>query len=108
MEHYTEIIKNRLEDLTGDGRTREEILKDWSEGNTEDDFGNLSGSRTFSTYQAQKDLEEAGFPWDDEINQLLGEGGYNAGELVEKGAEIVDVIICELLAPIVADELREA
>ena len=108
MEHYKKIILDTLEELEGDGRTREEILKAWAEGETEDDFGNMSGSRTFSTYQAEEDLKAAGFPFDEDINSLFEEVGYNMAELLERGPEVVDVIICELLAPQVAAELLEA
>ena len=108
MEHYENIIKETLEDLTGDGRTREEILKAWADGDTGDDFGNMTGSRTFSTWQAEQDLTAAGFPFNSDINDLFAECDYDMGELLERGAEVIDVIICELLAPRVAVEMLEA
>lgn len=106
MEHYKQIILDRLEDLTAD-RPRAEILKAWAECETGDDFGNMSGSRTFSTWQAEEDLKAAGFPFNDDINELLEDVGYNMGELLERGPEVIDVIICELLAPSIAAELLE-
>lgn len=106
MEHYKKIILGTLEDLSAD-RPRGEILKAWAEGDTQDDFGNYSGSRTFSTWQAEEDLKAAGFPFDEDINALFEEVGYNMGDLMAKGPEVIDVIICELLAPSVASELLE-
>lgn len=107
MEHYSEIIKNILTDLENEGsRTREQILKDWAEGETGDDFGNMTGSRTCNAWQAEQDLKLAGFPFDDEINALFTDCGYNMVELLERGPEVVDVIICELLAPQIASELN--
>lgn len=106
MEHYKSIILETLEDLSAD-RPRDEILKAWAEGETGDDFGNMSGSRTFSTWQAEEDLKAAGFPFNEDINALFDEVGYNMGELMAKGPEVIDVIICELLAPQVASELLE-
>lgn len=107
MDHYKQIIMDRLEDLAGENRTRAEILKAWAEGETGDDFGNLSGSRTFSTWQAEEDLKAAGFPFDEELNALLEEVGYNMADLLGRGPETIDVIICELLAPQVASEELE-
>lgn len=107
MEHYKKIILDRLEDLAGENRTRAEILKAWAEGETEDDFGNFSGSRTFSTWQAEEDLKAAGFPFDEDLNALLEDVGYNMAGLLSRGPETIDVIICELLAPQVASEELE-
>lgn len=107
METYKDIIKEKLQDIIADGyETKEEILNRWAEGDTQDDFGNLSGSRTFSTYEAEQTLAKAGFPFNTEINDLFDEVGYNMGDLLAKGAETIDVIICELLAPQMVAELR--
>lgn len=107
MEHYQEIIIDTLETLQEDGRDREEILKAWADGDTGDDFGNMTGSRTCNAWQAQEDLKAAGFPWDDEINEMLDEYDYKVGELLNRGPEVVDVIICELLAPRMAGAMLE-
>jgi len=107
MDYYKKIILDKLEDLAGEDRTRADILKAWAEGETEDDFGNYSGSRTFSTWQAEEDLKAAGFPFDEDINGLLEDVGYNMAELLSRGPETIDVIICELLAPQVASEELE-
>ena len=108
MELYKNIIKDTLEMLEGDGRTREEILKQWAEGETGDDFGNMTGSRTCNAWEAEETLQQAGFPFNDELNELFEEVGYTVAELCDRGPEVVDVIICELLAPQVAAELLEA
>lgn len=108
MEHYTEIIKDTFENILNDGNeTAAEILKRWIEGETRDDFGNMSGSRTCNAWQAEQDLKAAGFPFNSDINELFEEVGYNMAELLDRGVEVVDVIICELLAPRVAEEIAE-
>lgn len=106
MEHYKKIILETLENLSAD-RPRADILKAWAEGETEDDFGNYTGSRTCNAWQAEEDLKAAGFPFNEDINNLFEEVGYNMGDLMAKGPEVIDVIICELLAPQVASELLE-
>lgn len=107
MDYYKKIILDKLEDLAGEDRTRADILKAWAEGETEDDFGNYSGSRTFSTCQAEEDLKAAGFPFDEDLNALFEDVGYNMADLLSRGPEVIDVIICELLAPQVASEELE-
>lgn len=108
MDYYKNEIKERLDDLVAEGyETREENLKRWTEGDTQDDFGNMTGSRFCSAYKAQEALKEAGFPWDNDLNELLEEYEYNAGDLLKRGAEVVDVIFCELIAPRVAAELLD-
>lgn len=107
METYKEIIKAKLQDIIADGyETKEEILARWAEGDTQDDFGNLSGSRTFSTYKAEQTLLKAGFPFNSDINDLLESVGYNMNDLLAKGAETIDVIICELLVGSMVEDLR--
>ena len=109
MEYYKQVIRDTLDDIVNDGyETREEILNRWENGETEDDFGNMTGSRFCSTYKAQEALKEAGFPFDDDLNDLLTEFGYDLS-ILDKGAEVVDVILCEftLLGTNVINELRE-
>jgi hypothetical protein len=106
MEHYKQEIKNTLADIVADGyETRAQVLKRWEEGDTQNDFGNIDGSRFCNAWKAKEALAAAGFPFNDEINELFEEVGYNVGELLNRGPEVVDVIICELLAPQVAAEL---
>lgn len=106
MEYYKNEIRDILSDKVAEGyETKAEILKRWEEGDTQDDFGNLTGSRFCSTYKAQEALKEAGFPFDEELNQILQDVGYNM-DILNKGAEAVDVILCELVAPYIIEELK--
>jgi hypothetical protein len=98
MDYYKQVIRDTLDEIVNDGEeTREEVLKRWEDGDTQDDFGNMTGSRFCSTYKAEEALKEAGFPWDDDLNELVKEFGYDMGELLERGAEVVDVALCELV-----------
>ena len=107
MDYYKNEIKAVLEDKIAEGyETKEEILNRWLEGNTDDDFGNMTGSRFCNRWKAEEALKEAGFPFDDELNDLLEEVGYDFS-ILNKGAETIDVIFCELIAPMVASELLE-
>ena len=106
MEYYKNEIAEVLADKVAEGyETKEEILKRWEDGDTQDDFGNLTGSRFCSTYKAQEALKQAGFPFDEELNNLLEEVGYNM-DILNKGAEAVDVILCELVMPYVIEDLK--
>lgn len=107
MEYYKEEIKEVLENLVDEGNeTREEIIKRWEDGDTQDDFGNMTGSRFCSTWKAEEALKQAGFPFDEDLNAMLQEIGYDFS-ILNKGAEVVDVILCELTVPYVIDELKE-
>lgn len=107
MEYYKQVVRDTLDEIVGDGyETREQVLARWEDGDTQDDFGNMTGSRKCNTWQAQEDLKEAGFPWDTELNDLVESVGYNIGELLEKGAEVVDVVLCELVCMSMIDELK--
>lgn len=107
MEYYKNEIRDVLTDKVAEGyETKEEILNRWEEGDTQDDFGNLTGSRFCSRYLAEEALKKAGFPFDDELNELLEDVGYDLS-ILNKGAEAVDVILCELVVPYVIDELRK-
>lgn len=106
MEYYKNEIRDILSDKVAEGyETKAEILKRWEEGDTQDDFGNLTGSRFCSTYKAEEALKKAGFPFDEELNQILQDVGYNM-DILNKGAEAVDVILCELVAPYIIEELK--
>lgn len=98
MEYYKQVVRDTLDEIVNDGyETREGVLKRWEDGDTQDDFGNMTGSRFCSTYKAEEALKEAGFPFDYELNELLKEFDYNVSELLERGAEVVDVVLCELV-----------
>lgn len=110
MEYYKQQIRETLDEIVNDGyETREQVLKRWEDGDTRDDFGNMTGSRYCSTYKAEEALKEAGFPWDDELVELVKEFGYDMSELLERGAEVVDVILCELVlaGTSILNELKE-
>lgn len=107
MEYYKEEIKEVLRNLEDEGyETREEIIKRWEEGDTQDDFGNMTGSRFCSAWKAEEALKQAGFPFDEDLNAMLQEVGYDFS-ILNKGAEAVDVILCELTVPYIIDELKE-
>ena len=104
MEYYKKIIEDKLKELVECNDEADfQVAKRWLEGDTQDDFGNLSGSRTFNSNKARQALFEAGFPFDDGLLDLINDAGYDLS-IIKRGAEAVDVIICELLAPIVAQE----
>lgn len=107
MEYYKQEIKEVLENLVDEGNeTKEEIIKRWKDGDTQDDFGNMTGSRFCSTWKAEEALKQAGFPFDENLNAMLQEVGYDFS-ILNKGAGVVDVILCELTVPYVIDELNE-
>ena len=110
MDYYKNEIRETLADLVADGyETREEILNRWEDGDYQNDFGEIDGSRFCSTYKAQEAIKASGFPFDDELNEALKEFGYNVGDLLEKGAETLDIVLCELalLSTNIINELRE-
>lgn len=110
MEYYKQVISDTLDDIVNDGyETREEVLARWEDGDTQDDFGNMTGSRFCNTYKAEEALKEAGFPWNYDLNELVKEFGYGMGELLERGAEVVDVVLCELVlaGTNIIEELKE-
>lgn len=107
MEYYKQVIKDTLEDIVAEGyETREEVLNRWADGDTQDDFGNMTGSRFCNRYEAEEALKEAGFPFNEELNDLLEEVGYDM-TILNRGAEVVDVILCELTVPYMIEELRK-
>ena len=112
MDYYKNEIRETLADLVESSigyETREEILNRWEDGDYQNDFGEIDGSRFCSTYKAQEAIKASGFPFDDEINEALNEFGYNIGDLLEKGAETLDIVLCELalLSTNIINELRE-
>lgn len=107
MEYYKQVIKDTLEDIVAEGyETREEVLNRWADGDTQDDFGNMTGSRFCNRYKAEEALREAGFPFNEELNDLLEEAGYDM-TILNGEAEVVDVILCELTVPYMIEELRK-
>lgn len=105
MEYYKNEIKRILEDIVDEHyETREQVLQRWSDGDTQDDFGNMTGSRFCSAWKAKQALIESGFPFDEELNQLLIDCGYDL-TILDKGPEVADVVLCELVASSMIDEL---
>ena len=112
MDYYKNEIRETLADLVESSigyETREEILNRWEDGNFENDFGEIDGSRFCSTYKAQEAIKASGFPFDYELNEALKEFGYNTTDLLLRGAETLDIVLCELalLGTNIINELRE-
>lgn len=64
--------------------------------------GNGSGSYWFNSKKAEESLGE--FIWDEDIVWLLAEMGDSVGDVVERGPEVVDVIIrCGMLGQVESD-----
>lgn len=100
-EHVTEQVENGYAD------NRKEVLKSLLD-DTENVFGNLDGSRTCSTYEAQQFIDKSGAIWDDNILDMFADMGDDYfTECLKSGAETLDVVICELLAPQVINEMLE-
>ena len=103
MENYKKLVHDLIEQnineyiTWNEGETRADALKYMAENGFEDLFGNMTGSRTCSTYEAQKFIDEAGAIWDEEIRELFDEMGDDYfDETLKRGAEVFDVVICEL------------
>jgi len=117
MEHYTKLCRDIILEHINDrlqynkinninGESRDDILAELLE-DTEDIFGNISGSRTCNTWEAEQELYEARAIFDDEIRELFEELGDDYFTItLERGPETLDVVILELLAPRVVSELK--
>lgn len=81
----------------------EELLED-----TQNVFGNIDGSRTFSTWEAQEFINKSGAIWDDEILELFEAISDDYFfETLKRGAETLDVVILELLSNQVINEMLD-
>lgn len=109
MDYYKQVIEDKFNELVEWGEKPEQILERWENGETEDDFGNLTGSRFCNRYEAEEALKGAGFPFNQDLMDLLHEVYDDRGvaELMERGAEVVDVVLCELTVPYMIEELKE-
>ena len=112
MEDYKklcrELIEDHITDVMGWDKeaTRKSVLLDMQENGNGDVFGNMTGSRTCNTYEAQKFIDESGAIWDDDIRDLFDEiSDEYFGESLKRGAETLDVVILELLSYQVIDEM---
>jgi len=115
MDNYKKLAKELIEDHITDtlsynkDETRRQVLLDMQENGNEDVFGNMSGSRTCNTYEAQQFIDKSGAMWDDEILDMfndLGEDYFT--QTLKRGAETLDVVILELLSSQVISELLES
>jgi hypothetical protein len=113
MEDYKTLVKGLIEDHIKDtqdwdkDKTRKEILEELRD-DTQNVFGNIDGSRTYSTHEAQQFIYKSGAMWDDDIHDLFdGTGNDYFFKVLKRGAETLDVVICELLAPQVIEEMLE-
>ena len=114
MQDYIKLCRELIEDHISDTqswdkkKTRKEILEGLLD-DTQDVFGNMSGSRTYSTYEAQKFLDKSGAIWDEDILALFEDISPDYfTETLKRGAETLDVVILELLAPQIIYEMLEA
>ncbi len=104
-----ELIEDHITDVVGwdKTKTRKQVLKDLQE-DTQDVFGNMSGSRTCSTYKAEQFINKANAVFDDEIISLYADMGDDyMSETLKRGAETFDVVTLELVAPEVISEMLE-
>lgn len=114
MEDYKTLVRDLIEDHITDvqgwdaDKTRKDVLEALQE-DTENVFGNIDGSRTCSTWEAQQFIDKSGAIWDSEILDLFSDLGDDYfTETLKRGAETLDVVICELVAPqIIAEMLEE-
>lgn len=112
MEDYKTLVKGLIEDHIKDvmewdnNKTRAEVLADLEEDH-ENVFGNIDGSRTMSTYEAQQFIDKSGAMWDTDIHDLFEEMGEDYFfETLKRGAETLDVVICELVADQVIADMK--
>lgn len=114
MNDYKKLCRDLLEDeiterLSYDKKlTKKEVLQDILDNGTEDIFGNMTGSRTCNTWEAQQFIDKSGAIWDDDILDMFSELGddYFTNTL-KRGAETLDVVILELLSNQVINEMLE-
>jgi hypothetical protein len=111
MEDYKKLAKELIEDHITDtmswdkNLTREDVLEALKD-DTQDVFGNLSGSRTCNTYEAQQFIDKSHAIWDDGIISLYSDMGDSyLSDTLARGAEIFDVVTLELLSYRVIDEM---
>ena len=114
MEDYKklcrELIEDHITDVMGWDKeaTRKSVLLDMQENGNEKVFGNIDGSRTCNTYEAQQFIDKSGAIWDTDIHELFEELGEDYFlQTLKRGAETLDVVICELVAPQVIAEMLE-
>ena len=113
MEDYKKLCKELIEDHIQDTqafdktKTRKQILNDLLD-DTQNVFGNIDGSRTCSTYEAEQFITTSDAIWDSEIHDMFDaiSDDYFT-ETLKRGAETLDVVILELLSHQVISEMLE-
>lgn len=104
-DHIKETIDWSLQN--GETKSRKEVLEELQD-DTQNVFGNIDGSRTYSTYEAQQFIDKSGAMWDDDIHQLFDDLGDDYFfETLKRGPECLDVVICELVSSQVIAEMLE-
>lgn len=95
--NFREYIEETKENAKEYIKENWEYLKDKTGEEVQDDLfladgvtGNGSGSFTFNTYKAQQNISELIFD-EDFTNALEWNFGQDLGELIKRGAEVVDV-----------------
>lgn len=113
MEDYKKLCKELIDEHISDTqdwdktKTRKEILTELQD-DTQNVFGNIDGSRTCSTYEAQQFIDKSGAIWDTDIHDLFdGIGDDYFFKTLKRGAETLDVVILELLSSQVISEMLE-
>ena len=113
MEDYKKLCKELTEDHINDmigwdeKLTRQEVLSKLLD-DTKNVFGNMDGSRTCNTYEAQQFIDKSGAIWDEDILNLFSDMGDDYFiETLKRGAETLDVVILELLSHQVINEMLE-
>ena len=108
-----ELINNWVADClqwakdNGSTVTRREILEQLQD-DTQDVFGNMSGSRTYSTYDAEQFINKSNAVFDTDIADLYASiSDTYLSETLARGAETFDVVTLELIAPEVINEMLE-
>lgn len=115
MQEYIEDVKaDLLETIKDDRESWEDLsIEDYRDRlldyrYTDGITGNGSGSYTFNAFAAQELINERGLLFDDDFLGWLDELGVKIGELLEKGAEAVDVWArCFALESLSDEELEE-
>jgi uncharacterized protein (UPF0128 family) len=115
MEDYKKLCKELIEDhiketMDWDKKTtRKAVLLDLQENGNDNIFGNIDGSRTCSTYEAQQFIDKSGAIWDTDIHELFDDIGDSYFiDTLGQGAEALDVVILELLSGQVINEMLES
>lgn len=108
MEYYKKIIKDKLKELVEyDDETGFQVAEAGLRGTQEMILGIFLAVAYLATTRQDKQDMSASFPFDDDLLDLIEDALYDDLSIIKRGAEAVDVIICELLAPIVAQEILD-